>query len=111
LFDNPLGCGPSVRRTSLIYLFEEFLMSVRVTERLIGDVVIVPGLPNGPRMVVQSIDEGAKMVTTTWFSDNHEGQEGSFPGSALDRVEQPSGAAGVKGKKAAGGRRGRKPAK
>ena len=62
-------------------------MSVRVTERLIGDVVIASGLPNSPLMVVQDIDEEAKLVTTTWFSDSHECQEGLFPGSALDRAE------------------------
>ena len=62
-------------------------MSVRVTERLIGDLVIVSGLPKGPLMVVQSIDIEAKMVFTTWFSDNNECQEGSFPGSALERAE------------------------
>jgi len=62
-------------------------MSVRVTERLIGDVVIASGLPNSPMMVVQEIDEEAKLVTTTWFSDRHECQEGLFPGSALDRVD------------------------
>ena len=62
-------------------------MSVRVTERLVGDVVIASGLPKSPLMVVQSIDEEAKMVHTTWFSDNNECQEGSFPGSALDRSE------------------------
>ena len=64
-------------------------MSVRVTERLIGDVVIASGLPNSPLMIVQSIDEKEKMVSTTWFSDNHECQEGLFPGSALDRAEAP----------------------
>ena len=62
-------------------------MSVRVTERLIGDVVIASGLPNSPLMVVQSIDEEVKLVHTTWFSDNKECQEGLFPGSALDRAE------------------------
>jgi len=85
-------------------------MSVRVTERLIGDVVIATGLPNSPQMVVQSIDEEAKMVATTWFSDCHECQEGLFPGSALDRVDpaqtskqkKAAGAkAAVKGKKTA----------
>jgi hypothetical protein len=64
-------------------------MSVRVTERLIGDVVIATGLPNSPLMVVQSIEEDTKMVNTTWFSDNHECQEGLFPGSSLDRYEGP----------------------
>ena len=64
-------------------------MSVRATERLIGDVVIVPGLPNSPYMVVQSIDEEAKTVNTTWFSDTHECQEGTFPASSLERAEPP----------------------
>ena len=77
-------------------------MSVRVTERLLGDVVIASGLPNSPLMIVQEIDEEAKMVTTTWFSDHHECQEGLFPGSALDRAEPPKTAkkpAPKKGKK------------
>ena len=80
-------------------------MSVRVTERLIGDVVIASGLPNSPLMIVQEIDEEAKLVTTTWFSDGHECQEGLFPGSALDRAEAPK----AKDKKAAGAKN-RKPA-
>ena len=82
-------------------------MSVRVTERLIGDVVIASGLPNSPLMIVQEIDEEAKLVTTTWFSDRHECQEGLFPGSALDRAEAPKAKA-PKDKKA-GAPRGRKP--
>jgi hypothetical protein len=57
-------------------------------------------------MVVQSIDEEAKTVVTTWFSDGNVCQEGMFPGSALDRAEAPKAAAG---KKAAP--RGKKPAK
>ena len=64
-------------------------MSVRATERLIGDVVIVSGLPNSPLMVVQSIDEETKMVNTTWFSDTHKCQEGTYPASALERAEPP----------------------
>jgi len=68
-------------------------MSVRVTERLIGDVVIASGLPNSPLMVVQEIDEEAKMVNTTWFSDGNVCQEGFFPGSALDRAEPTKGGA------------------
>ena len=75
-------------------------MSVRVTERLIGDVVVASGLPNSPLMIVQSIDEEAKMATTTWFSDNNEYQEGFFPGSALDRAEPPKAKAVAAGKKA-----------
>jgi len=39
-------------------------MSVRATERLIGDVVIVTTLPKSPQMVVQSIDEKTKIITT-----------------------------------------------
>ena len=83
-------------------------MSVRVTERLVGDVVIASGLPNSPMMVVQSIDEEAKMVTTAWFSDNNEYQEGFFPGNALDRAEPPNAKAAA-AKKTAG--RGKKSAK
>jgi hypothetical protein len=73
-------------------------MSVRVTERLVGDLVIASGLPNSPLMIVQSINEEEKMVNTTWFSDNQECQEGFFPGSALDRAEPPK-ASSAKGKK------------
>ena len=80
-------------------------MSVRATERLVGDVVIASGLPNSPLMVVQTIDEETKMVNTTWFSDNHECQEGLFPASALDRHE--ADAAGAKKKKAAKSRGGK----
>ena len=79
-------------------------MSVRVTERLIGDTVIATGLPNSPLMIVQSIDEESKLVATTWFSDHHECQEGFFPASALDRAEQPKTA--PKGRKIA--RKGKK---
>jgi hypothetical protein len=64
-------------------------MSVRATERLVGDVVIATGLPNSPLMVVQSIEEDTKLVNTTWFSDSHECQEGLFPASSLDRYEAP----------------------
>jgi hypothetical protein len=62
-------------------------MSVRATERLIGDVVIASGLANSPKMVVQTVDIDAKLVTTVWFSDAHEGQLQVFPASALDRFE------------------------
>jgi hypothetical protein len=67
-------------------------MSVRATERLVGDVVIATGLPNSPLMVVQSIEEDTKMINTTWFSDSHECQEGLFPASSLDRYEGPKAA-------------------
>ena len=82
-------------------------MSVRVTERLVGDVVIASGLPNSPLMIVQSVEEEAKMVNTTWFSDNNECQEGYFPGSALDRAEPKKPA----GKKAAAGKKPARPGK
>ena len=62
-------------------------MSVRATERLIGDLVSVTALPNSPQMVVQSIEVETKTVITVWFSDSNEYQEGAFPASALDRVE------------------------
>jgi len=71
-------------------------MSVRATERLVGDVVIVTGLPNSPQMVVQSVEEDTKMVNTTWFSDSHECQEGLFPASSLDRYEAPKASSKAK---------------
>jgi len=63
-------------------------MSVRATGRLIGDVVIASGLPNSAKMVVQSVDEEAKQITTIWFSDDHKAQTGIFPVSAIDRLEE-----------------------
>jgi hypothetical protein len=62
-------------------------MSVRATDRLIGDAVIVSVLSKSPQMVVRAINEETKIITTAWFSDNNEFQEGTFPASALDRVE------------------------
>ncbi|MDR0600593.1 MAG: hypothetical protein LBG84_11065 [Treponema sp.] len=62
-------------------------MSVRATERLIGDVVIASGLANSAKMVVQSVNEEAKLITTVWFSDDHAAQTGVFPASAIDRAE------------------------
>ena len=62
-------------------------MSVRATERLIGDAVIATALSKSPQMVVKAINEETKIITTTWFSANDEFQEGFFPASALDRVE------------------------
>ena len=84
-------------------------MSVRVTERLIGDVVVASGLPKSPLMIVQSIDVEAKAVHTTWFSDSNECQEGLFPGSALDRAEPKAPPA--KAKKPSPSPKGKKPAK
>jgi hypothetical protein len=62
-------------------------MSVRLSERLIGEVVIARGLPYSPLMIVQGYEEESKMVSTTWFSDQHECQEGLFPAKALDKAE------------------------
>jgi len=62
-------------------------MSVRATERLIGDVVTVTVLSKSPQMVVKAIDEQTKIITTAWFIANNEYQEGTFPAASLDRVE------------------------
>jgi len=62
-------------------------MSVRATERLIGDVVIVTALPKSPQMVAHSIDEKSKLITTVWFTPANEYQKGTFPAASLDRVE------------------------
>ena len=84
-------------------------MSVRATERLIGELVIVTGLPNSPAMVVKGINEETKIITTVWFGDCLCYQEGSFPAAALDRVEAKKGQ--QKGKTAKGkAAPGRKPA-
>jgi len=62
-------------------------MSVRATERLIGDVVIVTALPKSPQMVAKAINEETKIITTVWFTAANEYQEGTFPAASLDRVE------------------------
>ena len=62
-------------------------MSVRATGSLIAEVVVAAGLSNSPKMVVQSVNEAEKTVTTVWFSDGKEFQQGLFPASALDRAE------------------------
>ena len=76
-------------------------MSVRATERLIGDPVIVTALAKSPQMVVKAINEETKIITTAWFSDTNAYQEGTFPASALDRVEvkKPVQAGKTKAKK------------
>ncbi|WP_010259644.1 hypothetical protein [Treponema primitia] len=81
-------------------------MSVRATERLIGDVVVVTGLSNSPKMVVQAVNIDAKQVTAVWFADDHSGQQGIFPAAGIDRLEVPapsakSSGSGAKGKKPA----------
>jgi hypothetical protein len=85
------------------------MMSVRATERLVGDVVVAVGI-EGPKMVVQSVDIDAKLVTAVWFSDANEGQVGVFPASGLDRFEVPAEAArkAPAGKSAAGRKPGKK---
>jgi len=62
-------------------------MSVRATGRLIGDLVTIPAFPKSPQMVVQSVDEERKIVTTVWFTAGSVFQEGTFPAGSLDRVE------------------------
>jgi hypothetical protein len=76
-------------------------MSVRATGSIIGDAVIVSALSKSPQMVVKAIDENTKIITTSWFSDTNEYQEGTFPASSLDRVEKKTtqGSKASKGKK------------
>ena len=61
-------------------------MSVQATQKLIGDVVIVNVLPKSPPMVVKAFNAETKLITTSWFSDTNEYQEGIFPASSLSRV-------------------------
>jgi len=79
-------------------------MSVRATERLIGDLVGVTAIPNGPQMIVKAIDEKTKIITTSWFSDCKQYQEGFFPASALDRVEPKKSPQAGKSSKGSGRR-------
>jgi hypothetical protein len=67
-------------------------MSVRATDRLIGDIVKVTKLSNSPNMVVHSVDAEAKVVNVTWFADDKSVQEAEFPATALDRVEEKASA-------------------
>ncbi|GHT55300.1 hypothetical protein FACS1894109_01570 [Spirochaetia bacterium] len=84
-------------------------MSVRATERLVGDVVIASGLSNSPKMVAQSVEIDAKLVTTVWFSTDNKAQSAVFPASALDRFEESAAPARkAAGKAAAGKKPGRK---
>jgi len=71
-------------------------MSVRATERLIGDLVVVTALPDSPHMVVKAINEETKIITTAWFGDCKCYQEGAFPATALDRAEPKKGQKTVK---------------
>jgi hypothetical protein len=73
-------------------------MSVRATGSLIADLVSVSGLSNSPKMVVLSVNEAERQVTTVWFSNSGKGQTAVFPAQALDRVEVKESAA----KKSAG---------
>ena len=86
-------------------------MSVRATGSLIGDAVITSSI-KGPKMVVQSVEEQEKLVTTVWFSDDGQAQTAVFPASALDRadvVPKPAAKAGggAKAGKSGSGKRGR----
>ena len=63
-------------------------MSVRATERLVGEIVHVSRLSNSPEMVVHSVNQETKMVNTSWFAIDRSSQEGEFPATALDRVEE-----------------------
>ena len=66
-------------------------MSVRATERLIGNVVIASGLSNSPKMVVQGVDIETKLVTAVWFADDHKGQIAVFPASSRGQLYQHRG--------------------
>jgi hypothetical protein len=84
-------------------------MSVRATGSLIAEVVIASGLSNSPKMIVKAVNEEAKLVTTVWFSNSNEIQEGTFPTGALDRAEEKK--APAKAGKSTGNKPSRKPNK
>ena len=74
-------------------------MSVRATDSLIAELVVAAGLSNSPRMIVHSVNPEEKLVTTVWFSDSGEFQQGVFPASSLDRAEADKPAAAKPKKK------------
>ncbi|MDR3302504.1 MAG: hypothetical protein LBT01_08290 [Spirochaetaceae bacterium] len=76
-------------------------MSVRATNSLIADLVTAVGIPNSPKMVVLSVNEEAKQVTTVWFSSSNKAQTAVFPAGALNRVDVATASAARK--PAAGG--------
>ena len=61
-------------------------MSVRATDSLVAEVVVAADLAGSPRMIVQSVDTGTKLVTTVWFSETSEYQLGVFPAGALEKA-------------------------
>jgi hypothetical protein len=69
------------------FYIKERIMSVRATDSLIAAVVVATEIPNSPKMIVQAVNPEQKMITTVWFSDSHESQQGVFPAAALDRYE------------------------
>ncbi|MDR0443317.1 MAG: hypothetical protein LBH44_07940 [Treponema sp.] len=78
-------------------------MSVRATGRLIGKLVTVPDIENGPQMVVKAFDPETNLITTVWFSDSNVYQEGTFPAAALvktELIEVPQSTSPKKGSKA-----------
>jgi hypothetical protein len=48
---------------------------------------MVSALPKSPQMVVKAFNAETNLITTSWFSDTSVYQEGTFPASALARVE------------------------
>jgi hypothetical protein len=93
---------PIVKKSNIIYNNSLKLrsknMSVRATERLIGDAVVVTALAKSPQMIVKAINEETKIITTSWFSNDNAFQEGAFPASALDRVEAKKTKTSIKSK-------------
>jgi hypothetical protein len=63
-------------------------MSVRATGSLIGDTVVTADI-KGPKMIVLSVEEEKRLITTVWFSDNGLAQTAVFPAGALNRSEIP----------------------
>ena len=84
---NPSVC-PGSETYTVQAVDKGYVMSVRATDRLIGDVVYIPSLKNSPLMIVHSVNAESKIVNTTWFANDNSVQEAEFPASALDRYEE-----------------------
>jgi hypothetical protein len=63
-------------------------MRAKVTEKLIGELVIVNGMSNSPEMVVKAVDVKTEIITTFWFLTYGEYKENQFPAAVLEKAQK-----------------------
>ena len=62
-------------------------MRSKVTEKLIGELVIVDGMSNSPEMVIKAIDVKTESITAFWFLTNGDYKECQFPAAVLEKAK------------------------